>query len=89
MDYLKIEDMAKLWEISPRRLQTLCAQGRIEGATRFGRAWMIPVQASRPVDGRSKAGRAKAAELLMQAALDAGGRDNISVVVLQDKEGAR
>ena len=64
MDYLKIEDMAKLWEISPRRLQTLCAQGRIEGATRFGRAWMIPVQASRPVDGRSKAGRAKAAELL-------------------------
>ena len=32
---------------------------------------------------------AKAAELLMQAALDAGGRDNISVVVLQDKEGAR
>lgn len=32
---------------------------------------------------------AKAAELLLQAALDAGGRDNISVVVLQDKEGAR
>ena len=32
---------------------------------------------------------AKAAEMLLQAALDAGGRDNISVVVLQDKEGAR
>ena len=64
MDYLKIEDMAKLWDISPRRLQTLCAEGRVEGATRFGRAWMIPTQAPRPVDGRSKMGRAKALELL-------------------------
>ena len=64
MDYLKIEDMAKLWKISPRRLQTLCAQGRVEGATRFGRAWMIPAQASRPVDGRSRQGRAQALDKL-------------------------
>ena len=64
MEYIKIEDMAKLWGISPRRLQTLCGEGRIEGATRFGRAWMIPKDASRPVDGRSKAGRAKSAQLL-------------------------
>ena len=64
MNYLKIEDMAKLWKISPRRLQTLCAAGRVEGATRFGRAWMIPAQAPRPVDGRSKAGRAQSAQRL-------------------------
>lgn len=31
----------------------------------------------------------KAAQLLLDAALEAGGRDNISVVVLHDKEGAR
>ena len=31
----------------------------------------------------------KAADLLMGAALNAGGRDNISLVVLEDKEGAR
>lgn len=30
----------------------------------------------------------KAAELLIEAALNGGGRDNVSVVVLQDKEGA-
>lgn len=64
MDYLKIEDAAKMWELSPRRLQTLCAQGKVEGAIRFGRAWMIPVDARRPIDGRSKAGRAKAMERL-------------------------
>lgn len=31
----------------------------------------------------------KAADLLLQAALDAGGRDNISLVILADKEGAQ
>lgn len=57
MEYLKIEDAAKRWGISPRRLQTLCAEGRIEGATRFGRAWMIPRAAVKPVDARTKQGR--------------------------------
>ena len=46
MDYLKIDEVAAKWGISPRRLQTLCAQGKIEGATRFGRAWMIPYNCS-------------------------------------------
>lgn len=31
----------------------------------------------------------KATELLMQAAMDAGAHDNVSIVVLQDKEGAK
>ena len=54
MDYLKIEDVAAAWGISTRRLQTLCAQGKIAGATRFGRAWMIPRDAKKPRDGRTK-----------------------------------
>lgn len=57
MDYLKIDDVAKKWGISSRRLQTLCAEGKIEGATRFGRAWMIPKDAKKPKDGRTKASR--------------------------------
>lgn len=57
MDYLKINDVAAQWGISPRRLQTLCAEGKIEGAVRFGRAWMIPKDAGKPQDGRTKAGR--------------------------------
>ena len=60
MDYLKIEDVATEWGISSRRLQTLCAEGKIEGATRFGRAWMIPKNARKPQDGRTKAGRRQA-----------------------------
>ena len=57
MQYLKIEEMSRRWDISPRRLQTLCAEGKIEGALRFGRAWMIPAEAVRPADGRTKAVR--------------------------------
>ena len=57
MDYQKIDEVAAKWGISPRRLQTLCAQGKIEGATRFGRAWMIPRSAPKPADGRTKAAR--------------------------------
>ncbi len=57
MDYLKIDEVAKEWGISPRRLQTLCSEGRIEGAMRFGRAWMIPKDAQKPKDGRTKASR--------------------------------
>ncbi len=57
MEYLKIDDVATAWGISPRRLQTLCSEGKIEGATRFGRAWMIPKEAKKPLDGRTKASR--------------------------------
>ena len=57
MEYLKIKEVAQKWEISPRAVQILCADGRVEGAVRFGSVWMIPKNAQRPVDGRSKAGR--------------------------------
>ena len=62
MDYLKIDEVAVQWGISPRRLQVLCAEGKIEGVTRFGRAWMIPGNAKKPADGRTKAGREKQAK---------------------------
>lgn len=54
MNYLNITETATKWGISPRRLQTLCAGGKVEGATRFGRAWMIPETAQKPIDGRTK-----------------------------------
>ncbi len=38
-------------------VQLLCSNGRIEGAARLGRAWMIPQDAKKPIDGRTKAAR--------------------------------
>lgn len=57
MEYLKIEEIAKIWGLGVRRVQLLCSSGKIEGAVRFGRDWMIPRNAQKPVDGRTKAGR--------------------------------
>lgn len=62
MKYRNIAQTAEKWGISPRRLQVLCAAGKIEGATRFGKVWMIPDSTQKPADGRTKAVRNKALE---------------------------
>ena len=62
MEYFKISEVAKKWGLSERGVQALCAQGKIEGATRFGRSWMIPKNAKKPLDGRTKLGKERANE---------------------------
>ena len=59
MDYISIDEAAKKWGLSKRFVQLLCSNGRIEGATHLGRAWMIPHDAKKPIDGRTKAARSK------------------------------
>ncbi|MBR2926787.1 MAG: hypothetical protein IKC31_04345 [Clostridia bacterium] len=59
MDYIGIDEVAKKWGLSKRFVQVLCANGRIEGAARLGRAWMIPRNAKKPIDGRTKAARSE------------------------------
>ncbi len=54
MAYINITTAAENWGITPRRVQELCKTGAIDGATRFGRAWMIPDTAEKPADGRKK-----------------------------------
>ena len=57
MEYTSIEDMARAWNMTARNLQILCKSGKIDGATRFGRAWMIPKDAAKPLDKRTRAAR--------------------------------
>ncbi len=47
-------EAAALWGISKRRVQILCAQGRVEGAMKVGQVWIIPAQAEKPADQRKK-----------------------------------
>ena len=56
MDYMTISDAAAKWGISSRRVQILCASGRISGAERLGRSWAIPKDAQKPGDARIKSG---------------------------------
>ena len=41
MELLTTSEMAKKWDISRRRVTTLCAEGRIEGAILKGNTWLI------------------------------------------------
>jgi DNA modification methylase len=54
MNYLSVAQTAEKWEMTPRRVQVLCNEGRIEGAQRVGNVWTIPEYASKPSDARKK-----------------------------------
>lgn len=55
--YLKISEVAEKWGIKERRINTLCLEGRIEGAVKFGTTWAIPENAQKPKDARIKSGK--------------------------------
>jgi len=57
MEYISISQAAKKWDISPRRIQVLCSQNRIPGATRVGYVYAIPKDAVKPADARIKSGK--------------------------------
>lgn len=56
MEYITASEAAKKWGISQRRVQILCAQGRIEGIFKLGDYWAIPENADKPSDARMKNG---------------------------------
>lgn len=55
-DTMFVKDAAKLWNISERRVSSLCKNGKIEGAVKQGKSWLIPIDAEKPLDGRIKSG---------------------------------
>ena len=57
--YVTIREMAEKWDITPRMVQKWCAEGKIPGASKFGRLWAIPNDAERPADGRVTTGEYK------------------------------
>ena len=57
MGFLSITQTSKKWGISGRRIQFLCAQGRIPGTTKIGSYWAIPDDAEKPKDERVKSGK--------------------------------
>ena len=57
MNYMTITEAAEKWGITARRVQKLCEENRIDGLLRFGRSYMIPRDAKKPVDARIKSGK--------------------------------
>ena len=52
MDYITAAEAAEKWGVTPRQAQRLLAAGRIPGAKKYGRAFMIPAGAEKPGDPR-------------------------------------
>ena len=48
MDLITVKQAAEKWGVTPRRVQGLCKEGRIKGALRWERTWMIPAHAVLP-----------------------------------------
>ena len=61
---MTVKEAAKYWDISERRVTTLCREGRISGAKKQGRIWTIPVDADKPEDNRVRTGEYKKRDLL-------------------------
>ena len=57
--YTTVKDIAEKWNIKPRTVQIMCAEGKLPGAVKFGRDWAISADAVKPVDKRITTGEYK------------------------------
>lgn len=60
MDYITLKEASEKWGISSRQINYYCAAGRIPGAIKMATIWLIPKTAEKPIDGRTKKGKAVA-----------------------------
>lgn len=52
MEYISATEASEKWGVSLRQVQRLLADNRIPCAKKYGRSWMIPDDAEKPVDSR-------------------------------------
>lgn len=51
--YISAQELGEKWGISKRRVNQLCADGRIPGAQKVGQSWTIPADVRKPADLRA------------------------------------
>ena len=54
MEYIDVRRAAEKWGMTERRVTALCRDGRIVGAKKVGKLWLIPDDADKPLDARTK-----------------------------------
>lgn len=70
MEYIDVRRAAGVWGVPERRVTALCRDGRIPGAKKSGKLWLIPDTASKPLDARTKAfAQAREADSLVKGAV--------------------
>ncbi len=53
-DYIDVHEASVKWDMTERRITMLCRDKKIAGARKQGKLWMIPKDATKPFDGRTK-----------------------------------
>ena len=53
---MRVREAAELWNLTERRVSSLCKEGKIPGARKEGHYWMVPAHAEKPADQRIKSG---------------------------------
>ena len=59
MDYMTLKETSEKWGVSVRQINYYCAGGRIHGAVKMAGVWLLPKDAEKPVDMRTKQGKGK------------------------------
>jgi len=54
LEWITPKQASEQWSVTERHVQSLCAKGKIDGAVRLGHVWLIPRDAPKPIDGRTK-----------------------------------
>ncbi|MCQ2815587.1 MAG: tryptophan synthase subunit beta [Bacilli bacterium] len=54
MIYISVKEAATKWGLNERRVRALCEQGRVDGAFKDGKSYLIPEIANKPIDKRIK-----------------------------------
>lgn len=57
MEYLTVKEAGEKWGITGRMVTHYCVAGRIPGAIKKGNLWLVPDDAEKPIDGRTKEGK--------------------------------
>lgn len=59
MDFMTTKEAALKWELTERMVQYYCKANRIDGVVKIGTMWLIPKEAIKPLDGRTRKGSKK------------------------------
>ena len=57
MDYMTLREASEKWGIPTRQINYYCTEDRIPGAVKMAGVWLIPKDAEKPADGRTRQGR--------------------------------
>ena len=57
MDYMTLKKADEKWGVPPRWINYYCSSGRILGAVKMGTVWLVPKNAEKLIDGRTKEAR--------------------------------